>query len=117
MITRAAEQGVPVARAVCDQTATTLGIGIRLIGACFPEAPVLVALVGSVVRSPYLERAVKQVLTRKANREYQVVEPALSPVQGAVLRALEGCGRIIETPLVQRLAESSRVVGAGAQPD
>ena len=75
------------------------------------------ALVGGVIRSPYLERAVKQVLTRKANRDYQVVEPAFSSVQGAVLMALERCGRVIDTALVQRRTETSRVVGAGGPPD
>jgi glucosamine kinase len=117
LVTGAAEQGVPVACAVCDQAATTLGIGIRLVGACFPEAPIPVALVGGVIRSPYLERAVKQVLVRKANRDYQVVEPALSSVQGAILMALERCGRVIDPALVQRLAETSRVERAGVPPD
>jgi glucosamine kinase len=117
MITAAAGHGVPIARAVCDQAATTLGIGIRLVGSCFPDAPIPVALEGSVVRSPYLERAVKQVLARKANLEYQVVEPALSSVQGAVLMALERCGRVIDSALVHRLAKSSRLVGAGVRTD
>jgi glucosamine kinase len=117
LVTAAAEQGVPVARAVCDQAATTLGIGIRLVGACFAEAPIPVALVGSVIRSPYPERAVKQVLARKANRDYQVVEPALPSVQGAVLMALERCGRVIDPALLQRLGETSRVMGAGVPPD
>ena len=106
-----------MARAVCDQAASALGIGIRLVGACFPEAPIRVALVGSVVRSPYLERAVKQGLARKANRDYQVVEPALSSVQGAVLMALERCGRAVDAALAQRLAETSPAVGAGVPPD
>ena len=48
---------------------------------------------------------------------HQVVEPALSSVQGAILMALERCGRTIEPALVQRLGETSRMVGAGVQPD
>ena len=59
----------------------------------------------------------KQVLARKANRDYQVVEPALSSVQGAILMALERCGRVIDEALAQRLGETSRTVGAGVQPD
>jgi glucosamine kinase len=113
LVTAAAEQSVPIGCAVCDQAATSLGIGIRLVGACFPEARVPVALVGSVIRSPPVERVVKEVLARNANRDYQVVEPELSPVQGAVLMALERCGRAIDTALVQRLAETSRAVGSG----
>jgi hypothetical protein len=92
MITAAAEQGVSVACAVRDQAATTLGIGIRLVGACFPGAPVPVALVGSVVRWRYLERAVRQVLARRANRNYHVVEPALTdacPNSRSLIRRLE----------------------------
>jgi hypothetical protein len=58
-----------------------------------PVSPIPVALVGSVIRSPFLQRAVKQTLARKANRDYLVVEPALSSVQGAILMALERCGR------------------------
>jgi glucosamine kinase len=117
LVTGAAEHGAPVACAVCDQAATTLGIGIRLVGACYPEAPIPVALVGSVIRSLYLERAVKQVLARKANREYQVVEPAFSSVQGAILMALERCGRALDPALMQRLAQTSQWVGAGVPPD
>jgi hypothetical protein len=97
-------------------TGASKGIGICLVGACFPEVPVPVALVGSVVRSPYLDRAVRQVLARNANREYQVLEPAPSSVQGAVLMALERCGRVIDTALVQRLVKKSPVLEAGLHP-
>ncbi len=49
---------------------------------------------------PGRERAVKQVLAHKTDQNYRVVEPALSSVQGAVLMALERCGRAIDPALV-----------------
>jgi glucosamine kinase len=110
LVTGAAAEGAPVARAVCDQGAATLATGIRLVGGCFPDEPVLVALIGGVVRSPFMSRAVEQVLDRNANRRYQIVEPVLSSVQGAVLMALERWGKVIEEPLVRVLAESSAAV-------
>jgi glucosamine kinase len=110
LVTGAAAKGVPVARAVCDQGAAALATGIRLVGACFPDETVAVVLIGGVVRSPFMSRAVEQALARNANRRYRIVEPALSSVQGAVLMALERCGKAIEDSLVRVLAESSAAV-------
>jgi glucosamine kinase len=109
-VTRAAADGVPVARAVCDRAAAALSTGIRLVGACFPEDPVLVALVGSVARSPYVFQAVEQALAQDANRVYCLVHPALSPVQGAVLMALERAGVAADEALLKTLAESTQAM-------
>jgi glucosamine kinase len=97
-VTRAAAEGVPLARGVCDQAAAAVATGIRLIGACFPHGTVPVA------------RAVGEALARNANRDYQVVEPALSSVQGAVLMALERVGVTVDDALVSALAEASSLI-------
>jgi glucosamine kinase len=107
LVTRAAAAGVPVACLVCQEATRALATGIRLVGACFPPGRVPVALAGSVVRSPFLERAVVHELGRKPNRDYEVVEPMLSSVQGAVLMALEISGRQVDDALVSKLAASA----------
>jgi glucosamine kinase len=109
-VTEAAAQGVPVARAVCDQAAAAVATEIRLVGACFPEGTVPAALIGGVVRSPYMARSVEEALSRKANRQYRVVEPALSSVQGAVLMALERSGTAVDDALVGALAAASSLI-------
>lgn len=107
-VTEAAAHGVPLARAVCDRAAAALGTGIRLVGSGFPAETVLVALVGSVIRSPYLKQAVEVEIARSANRQYSVVEPVFSSVQGAVLMALEGCGTAVDDALARTLDESTQ---------
>jgi glucosamine kinase len=121
LVTGAAAKGAPLARAVCDQAAAVLALGIGLVGACFSEKTVLLALVGSAVRAPAMRQALEQALSSQANRSYRLVEPALSAVHGAVLMALEQGGTRIDEGLVRGLAESPfaatpRQAGSPASP-
>jgi glucosamine kinase len=106
LVTGAAAAGVPIACVVCQEAARALATGIRLVGGCFPPGRVPLALVGSVARSTFIEQALTHALGRKPNREYRVVEPVLSSVQGAVLMALEQCGRQVDDALVDALIAS-----------
>jgi glucosamine kinase len=108
-VTWAAAAGVPLAGAVCREAAQALARSIRLVGACFPPGRVPVALVGSVARSAFFEQAVILTLGQSQNRDYQVVEPALSSVQGAVLMALEEVGKRVDDALVATLTASASV--------
>jgi glucosamine kinase len=92
LVTEAARQGSPLARSVCDRAAATLSLGIRLVGTCFQERRVRVALIGGAVRSPYMRQAMATELARSQDRRYEVVDPAFSCEAGAVLMALERYG-------------------------
>jgi glucosamine kinase len=107
LVTEAAAQGAPVARAVCDHATAVLALGICLVGACFSEDTVLLALVGSAIRTPAMRQALEQALARKANRSYCLIEPALSSVHGALLIALERCGTSIDESLARVLVETT----------
>jgi N-acetylglucosamine kinase-like BadF-type ATPase len=113
LVTRAAVAGVPVACTVCQEAAQALARGIRLVGACFPPGRVPVALVGSVARSAFLEKALILTLSKSQYQDYQVMEPVLSSVQGAVLMALEHVGRRVDDALVSTLIASTSVPPPG----
>jgi N-acetylglucosamine kinase-like BadF-type ATPase len=113
LVTEAAGTGVPLAGAVCEQAATVLALGICLVGGCFPDETVLLALVGSAIRAPAMREALEGPLARKANRSYRLVEPALSSVHGAVLMALERCGTRIDEALARVLVETTTDVSHG----
>ncbi|MDQ2731814.1 MAG: ATPase, partial [Armatimonadota bacterium] len=89
LVTERARRGAPLARSVCDGAAEALGIGVRLVGACFAARTVRVALVGGVVKSDYMQGAVARVLAKSREVQYQLVEPAFPGEIGAVLMALE----------------------------
>lgn len=108
-VTRAAAAGIPLACSVCQEAACALARGIRLVGSCFPPGRVPVALVGSVARSAFFEQAVTLTLGKRPNRDYHVVEPALSSLQGAVLMALERVGKQADDALVAKLKASTPV--------
>ena len=90
-VTEAAGRGEPLALRVCSQAAETLATGIRLVGACFPDGPVSVALIGAVARSPVVTEALRLRL-EEGRGGYQLVEPQHSCAEGAVLMALRAAG-------------------------
>ena len=92
LVTAAARQGSPLARRVCDQVAAALGTSIRLVGGCFGLNSVPVALIGGVIRSPYMQEAMGRVLGESAGKSYDIVEPAFSGEAGAVRMALRELG-------------------------
>ncbi|MEK3886434.1 ATPase [Bacillus sp. FSL K6-3431] len=92
MLTEAALEGVPLAKKVCENAVRSLENGIRLVGGSFHEQRVKVCFVGSVIRSTYIRNQLTTVLQETSNKDYQVIEPILSPVAGAVAMALKKCG-------------------------
>ncbi|WP_213585342.1 N-acetylglucosamine kinase [Paenibacillus sp. J2TS4] len=89
IVTKAAQEGSPLARTVCDRAVQQIVVGVELLGACFRESPVTVTGIGSVIQSPYMKAALTERLKEGNNKFYAVVEPALSAVSGAVIMALK----------------------------
>ncbi|MFL1671914.1 BadF/BadG/BcrA/BcrD ATPase family protein [Paenibacillus dendritiformis] len=110
-VTRAAGAGVPLARLVCDEAASAIEEGIRIVGSRFSEETLSVAFVGSVIRDPYIRRIVAERLQQAAapgRKRFQVIEPALSPVAGAILLALQSIGVAITPDILARLQRHPR---------
>lgn len=103
LVTAAAEQGIPLACAVCDTAVNALARGVRLLGSLFQEEQIAYALIGGVVRSAYVQTRLINLLAGRANRRYAWVEPALSPEAGAALLALHQQGLPVTDRLIQHL--------------
>jgi len=108
LVTAAARNGAPLARTVCDAAADALGIGIRLVGNCFTRQTVSVALVGSVVRSDYMQQGIKSTLAKSERRHYQIVHPAFPSEVGAVLMALARHGIAIDAAVLSGLSREQQ---------
>jgi glucosamine kinase len=117
LVTHAAWNDGPLARSVCDSAAASLGTGIRLVGSCFAEETVAVALIGGAVRSPYMQRAMAESLARSRPRRYEIVDPLLSCVAGAVQMALDRHGVVIDNAVRSRLRTTSEALLATAIPE
>lgn len=85
-ITAAAADGDPFARAICDDAIAEILTGVRLVGG-FLDAPVAVAPAGSVLRGEYMTAELRRQAADIT--DYRVVEPAMSPVAGAVFDAID----------------------------
>ena len=105
VVTRAAERGSPLAIQVCNEAASNILDGIRLVGRMFPEHEVDVVLIGSCVRSPFLRNAVRSQLTAMPERNYRIVEPSYLPMVGAVLMALEQEQIVLSRDAMDRLRD------------
>lgn len=103
IVTNAADQGTPLARAVCDTAVREFSVGIRLVGNFFASETVPFVLIGSAARSPYMRGRLTEMLREQVGKTYQLVEPALVPVAGAVLIALEKHGIVLEESLLRTL--------------
>ena len=88
LVTAAASDGAPLARRECDAVAGMLALGIRLVGGCFAGSSIPVALIGGMIRSPYMQEAMAHVLGKSVGRRYKIVEPAFSGEAGAARMAL-----------------------------
>lgn len=108
ILTEAALADVPLARNVCDEAVRSLETGIRLVGGSFRERSVKVCYVGSVIRSTYIRSQLTEVLQGNSNKDYQVVEPSLSPVAGAVAISLRECGIKMDRELLAGLLQHSQ---------
>jgi len=86
VVTEAASNGSKLAQRVCVQAAEEIAAGIRLVGDCFKSETVLTALVGSVANSAFIKKTVGDILSGEKHR---LAEPALPPVFGAVMAAMQ----------------------------
>ncbi|KRG14493.1 hypothetical protein ACA30_11000 [Virgibacillus soli] len=112
LVTRAAANNQPLAKRVCDEAILTLETGIRLIGQYFREEQVKISFVGSVIQSPYFRFQLNNILKKSANKQYQLIEPKLSPVAGAVLISLKEYGIPITEEIYSEITkhEKSKIV-------
>lgn len=123
LVTEAANNDIPLARAVCDMAVSGLVLGIRLLGSLFRSDTVLVALIGGVASSGYIQARLTEALELRsernqgfsenpgflgANRRYELVEPALSPEAGAVLMALDRLGVAPTETIIDNLSRQPR---------
>ncbi|WP_062104360.1 BadF/BadG/BcrA/BcrD ATPase family protein [Bacillus niameyensis] len=103
ILTVAASQGVPLAVRVCDEAIRTLETGVRLLGSYFTDHDIPVCFVGSVIRSPYFSRRFSDILQRCSHKRYNIMEPLMSPVAGAVAMSLKESGIHVTDNIVERL--------------
>jgi glucosamine kinase len=103
LVTDAARTGIPLARAVCNDAVSNLATCIRLVGGTIEGESVPYALIGGVARSEYIMNGLEKALALKRDKRFQLLEPRLPPVAGAVLLALQWQGMAIDDELVERL--------------
>lgn len=103
ILTEAASQGVPLAVRVCDEAIHTLETGVRLLGSYFTDHDIPVCFVGSVIRSPYFNRRFSDILQHCSHKRYNIMEPLMSPVAGAVAMSLKESGVHVTDEIVERL--------------
>jgi len=103
LVTEAAQNGIALAQSVCNTIAIGMAEGIKMLGSCFISDTVTVALMGSVLRSPYIKRQTELALANRSCRVFHVVDPTLSGTAGAALLALQHCGVFIDDALIARL--------------
>ncbi len=103
IITQAATNGSQLAKRCCLTAVEEMITGVRLVGACFEKDTVPVALIGSVANSPFMHNAIQNHLTLSTNKKYTIVQPAVEPVLGAVLMAMELTGITLTATIEQNL--------------
>ena len=111
-ITAAADQS-PLAdaalRALTDKTA----LGVRLLAPLIKTAPVPVALSGALAATPEFARRFSEQLSDSTTTRtdgatpprVEVVRPALEPLGGAALMALESVGVVADPAVLKRIAQ------------
>lgn len=104
--TRSADEDFGFARDLCRAAASDIVDGIRLLGPLFAVDDVPVALIGACVRSAPMRWEVESSLAVATEKRYDVVEPALPPVLGAVWMALKAEGVRLDREAGRRLADS-----------
>ena len=110
-VTGAAMRGSQLAVQVCNKAVEDILTGVRIIGACFEAEPIPVALIGSVANSTYIKNKIKEILdTKENNKKYQLVEPALPPVLGAVIMAMQFNGIDLDSQILLNLQKGVEVL-------
>jgi glucosamine kinase len=87
-VTEAAMQGSTLALRVCDKAIHQLAVGIGMLGSAFDVDTINVAFIGSVINSEYMKNSLTERLNSNRMKQFNIVEPALSPAAGSVLYAL-----------------------------
>lgn len=103
LVTSAALSGSPLAQVVCNNGAREMAMGICLLGSCFAEERIPVALIGGAVRSEYMQNAIQNALSADLLRRFEVVDPAFPPVIGAAMMALEQGSITLEPAVLNSL--------------
>lgn len=93
VVTAEADNGSAIATSVLDRAVRQVMVGIELLASAFEEETVRVALIGSVLTSSYVSRALTDRLGTGRNKRYIVEPPRHEPVVGSVLLALKALGR------------------------
>lgn len=107
LITQAAEQGLPLATAVCDQAARELAQGVRLLSSLFESDVISYALIGGVAQSTPIRERLTTHLAIANNPQYQVQKAPLPPEAGAILMAHQQLGKIVTPELIANLQKPS----------
>jgi len=110
LVTTAALLGSPLAHAVCNDGAREMAMGIRLLGCCFAEERIQVALIGGSVRSEYMQNAIQKALSGDPLRRFEVVDPDFPPVIGAAMMALEQGSIALEPAVLNSLRISLNTI-------
>jgi glucosamine kinase len=105
LITEAAGQGSSVAIRVCTRAVEQIKVGIELLGAAFTSDCVNVALIGSVVNSPFMLRTLREALKQGNNMAYRIADASLPPVAGAVLYAMNQLKQPITDEVIRNLQQ------------
>jgi glucosamine kinase len=103
LITASAERS-PLASAACRRLAEATAVGVRLLAAHFKSDVVPVSLHGGLATAPAFDSATRLALTAAIRPRVEVVEPALSPLAGAALLALQRVGVTTDRTVTERLA-------------
>jgi len=92
-VTKLALCGSQLAEDVCCKAAADIATSIKLVGACFESDTVTVALIGAVANSELIKVEIsKSLASKESNKTYRIVEPAVPPVFGAVIMAMQLVG-------------------------
>jgi glucosamine kinase len=106
LITSSADQS-PLASAACRRLAEATAVGVRLLAAHFKSDVVPVSLHGGLATAPAFDSATRLALTAATRPRVEVVEPALSPLAGAALLALQQAGVTTDRAVTERLAAAT----------
>ncbi|GAB3427847.1 BadF/BadG/BcrA/BcrD ATPase family protein [Flindersiella endophytica] len=94
----------PLAAAACRKLAEATAVGVRLLAAHFKSDVVPASLHGGLATAPAFAQATRTALQSANRPRVEVVEPALSPLAGAALLALQQAGVATDSAVTGRLA-------------
>lgn len=86
LVTSAAADGDDFAGTICTEAVEEVVVGIRIVGG-YLEEPISVTPAGSVIRNEYMTAELRRQIAD--SHDYQYVDPAMSPVAGAVFDAID----------------------------